>query len=93
MDTIFEGLQVMVIGMGVVFVVLFSLTLVLRAFEAFLYKEKKIKKPSEDYGGKPKRVQESVAAQERLDEVAVITTVLYDFLDQGEKIINIRQIN
>src|SRR5690554_1883334 len=90
-DNLFEGLQVMVIGMGVVFIVLFMLTLVLRAFEAFLYKEKNLKglQPSEDYGIKPKKAKEPVAVQERLDEVAVITAVLNDFLVEGEKTLNI----
>lgn len=39
MELIVEGLQVMVIGMGVVFAVLYFLSLILRLFKSLFYQE------------------------------------------------------
>lgn len=87
---ILEGLQVTVIGMGVVVLVLFALVLLLKLFESFLYKGK-------DSGGnkpsKPKRVVK-VQENDELDEVvAVVSAVMADILDNNECVVNIRQLN
>ncbi len=90
MDTLFEGFQVTVIGMGVVFLVLFLLTLILQLFEAFLYKGK------DKEGIKPTRSTELNKSQkeEGLDEVVVaVSAVMADILDKNECVININQLN
>lgn len=90
MNILLEGLQVTVIGMGVVFLVLFALILVLRLFERFLYDEKNTKEvqPIKTKGNK--KIQEN---DELNEVVAAITAVFADSLDNNESIVNIRQLN
>ena len=88
MDIIREGFQVMVIGMGLVFFVLFSLSLILKFFSTFLYKqeEKNNKKKAKNIDG----VKETGKVKDLEEEIAVISAVMADILDENECIINIR---
>lgn len=89
MNNIVEGLTITVIGMGVVFLVLFILILVLQLFKIFFYKEK-------DKGGIKNRqynLKTGVQQDELEEVVAVVTAVMEDILDKNEYISKIQQLN
>lgn len=93
MINIVEGLTITVIGMGVVFLVLFLLILVLQLFKTFLYKEK-------DKGGvknpeisRQNSLKTGVQQDELEEIVAVVTAVMEDILDKNEYISKIHQMN
>ncbi|MTI59750.1 MAG: hypothetical protein FH762_07125 [Firmicutes bacterium] len=90
MELLITTLQVTVIGMGIVFLVLFLLSLILQLFESLLYKEEKVTKPSRPVRSKV-RVQEGKGGED--ETVAVITAVMASLLEDNEYIANIKAIN
>lgn len=90
MDALFEGFKVTVIGMGVVFLVLFLLTLILQLFEAFLYKGQKTDQPVSTKSSNKDAGQED---EDLNDIVVAVSAVMADIIDKNECIINICQLN
>lgn len=87
MELLVESLQVTIIGMGVVFLVLFLLSIILQLFKSLLYKEEKVVKPS-----RPERPQVKVQEGKDSDEtIAAISAVMAGLLEDNEYIINIKQ--
>lgn len=92
MEILSEGLKVTVIGMGVVFLALFLLSVILRFFELFFYKEEtEVKTPlPEIKEGERLKGREG----EDIEEVVLaISAVMASILDDNEYICNIRQVN
>lgn len=90
MELLITTLQVTVIGMGIVFLVLFLLSLILQLFKSLLYKEEEVTKPSHPVRGKA-RVQEGKGRED--ETVAVITAVMASLLEDNEYVANIKAIN
>jgi len=82
MDLLYEGLQITVIGMGVVFFVLFLLSVILRLFKSF-------------FSQKEPEVKVSLPGDSKNTEEVVLTicAVMAGILDDKEYICNIRQLN
>ncbi len=91
MEALFEGLGVTVIGMGVVFLVLFLLTMILKLFEVFLYRGQKRGQPAI----LPKSGSKDISqGDEDLNELVVaVSAVMAEIIDKNECLINIRQLN
>lgn len=85
MENIIEGLQITIIGMGVVFLALFILSLILQLFKVFFYEEKKI--------GEEEKIVKEEGEKELEQFIPVITAVMADVLKENEYVLNIRQIN
>ncbi|MFW6264810.1 MAG: OadG family protein [Bacillota bacterium] len=90
MDILKEGLQVTVIGMGLVFFVLICLMYVLKLFTVFL--NKKEIKSDKDKIEIMARKEKTKIKENLQEEIAVITAAMLEVLEENETIININPI-
>ncbi len=91
MELIVEGLQVMVIGMGVVFVVLYFLSLILRLFKSLFYQ--KDLKPTIPASVSQQISKTQLIEEENLEnDLLVISIVMAQLLTGNKYHINIKQI-
>lgn len=95
MDKLLFGLQVSIIGMGVVFVALYFLTFVIRAIELVVAKPSEKKSAAQVPAVQAATAVEPVAvkAQDDEDEIsAVIAAALAAFMGSGYTITSIRRL-
>lgn len=90
MNILINGLQVTVIGMGVVFLVLFVLSLILELFKVLFYKEEKLK--IKENITVDQQIKTSVSQKSQVQEVALISAVMATLLKDDEYIVNIRRV-
>ncbi len=86
MNLLMRGVQVTVIGMGVVFLVLLVLSLILELFKFLFYKEEKLKE-KENINKKA-----SVFKKSQEQEIAVISAVMATLLNDDECIVYIKRV-
>ncbi|MFW5986347.1 MAG: OadG family protein [Halanaerobiales bacterium] len=91
MDILYNGLQVTVIGMGVVFGVLFVLSLLLQLFEYLFYREKEdgVSGPE----GKSRKREISYIKKDDEEEIAVISAVMSEALEKDQYVVDINRVN
>ncbi|MEJ6950672.1 OadG family protein [Natronospora cellulosivora (SeqCode)] len=93
MDILREGLQVTIIGMGLVFFVLVSMMILLKLFSAFLYKEEKTPGKEKVKVTAAKQKNDNIQVKRLEEEISVITAVMTEILDENETIVSINAIN
>ncbi len=90
MNILINGLQVTVIGIGVVFLVLFVLSLILELFKVLFYKEEKLK--IKENINVDQQIKTSVSQKSQVQEVAAISAVMATLIKDDECIVNIRRV-
>ena len=88
MNLLMRGVQVTVIGMGVVFLVLLVLSLILELFKFLFYKEEKLKGKENININK----KASVFKKSQEQEIVVISAVMATLLNDDECIVNIKRV-
>jgi len=90
-----NGLKITIIGMGVVFIVLFVLSLILDLFKLIFYKEENIKEERQKVkknNGIKQNIRTSVSKNGHIRDIVVISAVMATLLKDDERIVNIRRI-
>ncbi len=85
-----NGLKITVIGMGLVFIVLFVLSLILELFKFLFHKETdlKVRKKNRIY----QDIKTTVFKNNKIVDIAVISAVMATLLEDDERIVNIRRV-
>lgn len=99
MDILYQGFEVTIIGMGVVFGVLFVLSLILELFKILFYKEKKDSLPEAKVKMSPEELsdkiieKDSYSEDDNSEEIAVISAIMSELLEKDQYVVNINRIN